>query len=110
MRTPHPPVVGVVEVWHSEDGWGVLRTPDGIKVWCHFAHLPRDGDHVLIAGEAARFDYETPGQDGYEARVFSGAEPVVPRPPVAGPEMPAVDESGAYWSSLTVTWDEPPKP
>ena len=74
MRTPHPPVVGTVEVWH-EDGWGVLRTPDDVGVWCHFSQVEMDGYRSLEPGQRVSFDYETPGQHDYEARVLTSVKP-----------------------------------
>lgn len=71
VTTPHPPVEGTVAVWHDEDGWGVLLTPDGVEVWCHFSHVLMEGYRSLRPGEAVVFDYETPGQDGYPARVLT---------------------------------------
>lgn len=107
MRTDHPSVVGVVEVWHSEDGWGVLRTPDGLSVWCHFSQVAVDGYKELAVGEQVRFDYETPGQDGCDGRVLISAQPldagiagVVQEP------SPPSDMSGAYESHLVITFDE----
>lgn len=75
MRTPHPPVVGTVEAWHGENGWGVLRTPDGMAVWCHFSQVEMDGYRSLEPGQRVFFDYEVPGQDGYEARVLTSVKP-----------------------------------
>ena len=75
MRTPHPPVVGTVEVWHGEDGWGVLRTPDDVAVWCHFSQVVMDGYRSLEPGQRVSFDYEVPGQNGYEARVLTSVRP-----------------------------------
>jgi cold shock CspA family protein len=33
----HAFVVGTVQEWYGEEGWGVLRTPDGLSVFCHFS-------------------------------------------------------------------------
>lgn len=74
-REPHDPVVGVVVEWRDEDGWGVLRTPDGLSVWCHFSQLDMEGYRTLAPGSAVAFEYETPGQDGYRARVRTNARP-----------------------------------
>ena len=108
MRTAHPSVVGVVEAWHNEDGWGVLRTPDGLSVWCHFSQVDvDDGYRELTAGEQLRFDYETPGQDGCDGRVLTSAQPLaaggaaVVREPLPPSGMP-----GAYASHLVITFDE----
>ncbi len=75
MRTPHPFVNGEVLVWHDEDGWGVLKAPDGTNVWCHYSQVEMDGYRSLRPGERVTFDYERPGQDGYPARVLSVARP-----------------------------------
>jgi cold shock CspA family protein len=73
--TPFPPVVGTVETWHDGEGWGVLRTPDGLSVFCHFSNVEMDGPKALVAGTSVWFDYETPGQDGCDARVLTAARP-----------------------------------
>src|SRR4051794_18081930 len=68
-RIAHGTVTGTVRVWHAEEGWGVLTAPDDIEVWCHFSNIEMRGYRVLSAGQSVDFDYETPGQDGYPARV-----------------------------------------
>ena len=75
MITPHAPVTGTVEVWHAEHGWGVLRTPDDVAVWCHFSQVEMEGYRSLEPGQRVSFDYETPGQDGYAARVLTSVKP-----------------------------------
>jgi cold shock CspA family protein len=47
---PFPPVIGTVEVWHDEQGWGVLRTPDGLSVFCHFSNIEIEGYADLTEG------------------------------------------------------------
>lgn len=76
MRTPHELVVGTVRDWYDEDGWGVLLTPDGLTVFCHFSAVAVDGYATLTPGIRVSFDYETPGQDGCDARVLTTARPV----------------------------------
>jgi len=110
MRTPFPPVVGTVETWYDERGWGVLRTPDGLSVFCHFSDVEVDGYVELSVGESIWFDYETPGQDGCDARVRTAA-----RSGVADSEIPLGKKrrnkqnlpSTAIRSSLTVTITHP---
>jgi len=76
VRTPHEPVVGTVQEWNDVDGWGVLLTPTGLTVWCHYSQLKLAGHQALIPGSQVSFDYETPGQDGCDARVLTAARPV----------------------------------
>jgi CspA family cold shock protein len=76
VREPHETVTGTVDSWSYEEGWGVLRTPDGLSVFCHFSNIPGPGYRSLQPGTAVHFDYETPGQDGCEARVRTAARPV----------------------------------
>lgn len=71
-----PTVVGEVESWNAEVGWGVLRTPDGLSVFCHFSRLDGPGFRMLSPGQRVRFDYRTPGQDGWDASVMTRATPV----------------------------------
>ena len=108
MSSTHDAVIGTVEVWHAEDGWGVLRTPDGVSVWCHFSHIVADGYHEVSAGDRVRFDYETPGQDGCEGRVLTAAHPVADddsvSPRDAAPTPP--DMSGAYRSELRIVFED----
>jgi CspA family cold shock protein len=76
--------VGTVRVWHHEQGWGVIdspETPGGC--WAHFSHLWNDGIPAAGPGEVVRvsggyrevfegetvdFEWEHPGQDGYAYR------------------------------------------
>lgn len=105
MRTPFPPVVGTVEAWHSEDGWGVLRTSDGLSVFCHFSDVEVQGYAELLVGSSVWFDYETPGQDGCDARVLTAARPGDANPDVPlGRLVPKIAEppSSAFQSRLTV--------
>ena len=76
MRTPHAQVTGTVEKWNDEEGWGVLQTPDGLSVWCHYSQVQVAGHKSLASGTRVSFDYETPGQDGCDAHVLSEARPV----------------------------------
>jgi len=64
-----PEVHGTVETRYAEEGWGVLRTPDGLSVFCHFSHIEADGYRELHTGQKVTFDYRTPGQDGCDASV-----------------------------------------
>ena len=77
MRTPYEPVIGTVRDWYDRDGWGVLLTPDGLTVFCHFSDVDVDGYKTLTPGTSVSFDYETPGQDGCDARVLTAAKPLV---------------------------------
>jgi CspA family cold shock protein len=100
MREVHAAVVGTVEVWHAEDGWGVLRTPGGLSVWCHFSHVIAEGYRELSAGDRVSFDYETPGQDGCEGRVLTAAAPVADDGSVAAAAGTSQDMSGAHTNVL----------
>jgi cold shock CspA family protein len=106
MRTSFPPVVGTVDAWHGEDGWGVLRTPDGLTVFCHFSDVEADGYVELSVGSSVWFDYETPGQDGCDASVVTAARPGAANLDVPlGTLVPKVFEppSSAFRSRLTIT-------
>ena len=67
--TDFPQTAGTVESWDAEEGWGVLRTPDGLTVFCHYSHIEADGYRELHSGQKVVFDYRTPGQDGCDASV-----------------------------------------
>jgi CspA family cold shock protein len=66
-----PRVVGSVEWWSSEEGWGCLTTdqaPGGV-----FVHFPEVAGHAdLRPGEPVEFDLEDypHGQDGYFFRAY----------------------------------------
>ena len=69
-----------VREWHDDLGWGVLdspETPGGC--WTHFSDVDTpclgyvDGAEVseykcLSTGEEVEFEWETPGQDGFDYR------------------------------------------
>ena len=108
MSTPFAPVVGTVERWHDEDGWGVLRTPDGLSVFCHHSHIEVLGYAHMPVGSPVWLDYETPGQDGCDARVLTAA-----RPGVADPEVPlgtlvpkTPGPLSVFRSRFTITYDD----
>lgn len=71
-RDVNGPVDGTVVSWNDEEGWGVVSSPavDG-EVWTHFSNIKVTGYKSLRAGEAVRFTYETPGQDGFPHRAVS---------------------------------------
>ncbi len=71
-REIHGPVEGTVVVWHTDEGWGAVASPDvDGDVWTHFSNIRGPGFKVLSAGQPVRFTYETPGQDGFSHRAVS---------------------------------------
>jgi CspA family cold shock protein len=110
VRTPHAAVIGEVASWSDEDGWGVLTTPEGLSVFCHFSQIDQAGYRSLAPGTAVYFDYEVPGQDGCDARVLTAARPALnagPNPPLTAPSRePARGEPSAEVSGLTIIWDD----
>jgi CspA family cold shock protein len=95
---------GTVRVWHAEDGWGVVdspETPGGC--WVHFSQVAVDGYRALTVGQAVVLEWESPGQDGYPYRALrawpSGEEPAPP-PPLQPP-------GPGFASTLTLFFDEP---
>lgn len=108
MSTPFPPVVGSLERWHHQEGWGVLRTSAGLSVFCHYSDVEVHGYADPQVGSLVWFDDETPGQDGCDARVLTAARPGRANPDVPlgtlkrkSPEPPSL----AFRSRLTVTYD-----
>ncbi len=98
---------GTVREWHDEQGWGVLdspATPGGC--WAHFSAVQLTGYRTLTPGAAVRFVFERADQDGFAFRAVQvfppGVEAAVP-PSIGGP-------SGAYRSTLTITFDDPDAP
>ena len=66
FRSPHE-VVGVVEWFDQEHGWGVLTSPDlPDTCFVHVSNIQVDGYRYLTEGQDVRFSYEKPGflQDG----------------------------------------------
>lgn len=65
------PIVGIVESFDEDEGWGVLIAPD-LPSGCfvHFSNIEMEGYRRLRAGQKVRFTYEEPGflQDGYPYR------------------------------------------
>jgi CspA family cold shock protein len=104
---PFPPVIGTVEVWHDEEGWGVLRTPDGLSVFCHFSNIEIEGFADLTEGTPVWFDYMTPGQDGCDASVLTAARPDAARTEVPlGQLIPKKLRSrSAFVSQLKIKFD-----
>jgi CspA family cold shock protein len=106
---PFPPVVGTVEVWHDEEGWGVLRTPDGLSVFCHFSNVEIEGYAYLTEGTAVWFDYITPRQDGCDASVLTAARPDAARTDVPLGQLVPKKFAGprsAYVSSLKIKFND----
>ncbi|WP_236077678.1 cold shock domain-containing protein [Rhodococcus sp. P1Y] len=81
---PVPPrtgehVQGTVEVWHAEEGWGVIasaKTPGGC--WIHISDVVGSGFKQLTVGQNVDLEFEDlaakyPGgnQDGYRYRAIS---------------------------------------
>jgi CspA family cold shock protein len=74
--------VGSVRVWHREEGWGVIDSPDTPGgCWAHFSHLWHEdlpqagpGEVVEVSGgfrelfvaETVDFQWRTSRQDGYD--------------------------------------------
>lgn len=98
-------VIGRVRVWHEDEGWGVVdspETPGGC--WAHFSHAAVAGYAAFAAGDEVHLEWEAPGQDGWPFRAVRlwpvGAEPVE--------RSPSRDAGGAYHSTLTLSFDDPP--
>src|SRR5947209_1839094 len=94
---------GTVRDWHSYDGWGVIdsdATPGGC--WAHYSAAAVDGYRSFTAGQPVWLEWEAADQDGYGFRATrfwpQGAEP-------ATPNDIAQESSGAYRSTLTLTFD-----
>ncbi len=107
VRTPHAPVNGSVVEWRDEEGWGVLIAPDGTQVWCHFSQVQMDGYRSLRVGDTVTFDYETPGQDGYPARVLTVVRSSAQfrlRSPTYGSEYQALASSDAGTTVVGATF------
>ncbi len=68
VPTPEP-VVGVVRVWHHEQGWGVVdasEAPGGC--WVHSSAVEATGYRELRAGQQVLLEAEAAEQDGFHYR------------------------------------------
>jgi cold shock protein len=95
-------VDGVVRAWHSDQGWGVIETPDTPGgCWTHFSHIAMRGHRELVPGQAVALDWEMADQDGYSYRAVrvwpAGSDPV---------EQVAERDSTAYSSTLTLRFQD----
>lgn len=95
---------GEVRVWHADEGWGVVDSPDTPGgCWAHFSAVLVAGYRALDAGALVELTYEAAEQDGYSFRAVevwpAGQAPVREHPQVWGP-------SAAYRSVLTLTFDD----
>ena len=97
-------VDAVVREWRDEEGWGVVdspQTPGGC--WVHFSAIATAGYRTAHAGQDVQLEWEPADQDGFAYRAVR----LWPSGDV--PAEPVVEEGGgAYQSSLTLTFDEPP--
>jgi CspA family cold shock protein len=67
--SPKTEVTGTVRAWYSEEGWGVLVSPDlEGTAFAHFSAVDMPGYRDLQEGQPVQFQYETPGQDGCDHR------------------------------------------
>jgi CspA family cold shock protein len=58
-----------VRVWHDEEGWGVLdspETPGGC--WAHFSAIEMPGFRALSVGQVVALEWEAAEQDGWHYR------------------------------------------
>ena len=96
--------VGTVRLWHAEEGWGVIDSPDTPGgCWAHFSAVLVPGYRTLEAGGAVTFTFELARQDGYP---FRAVEVWVGEPSPAGSTAEVAGPSPAYRSALTLTFDD----
>jgi cold shock protein len=99
---------GVVRTWQSDEGWGVIDSPDTPGgCWAHFGSVQVPGYRALEAGQSVTFEYEAVRQDGFQFRAIE-VWPTGREPYRSTPETPAA--SDAFRSGLTVTFDQPEQP
>jgi CspA family cold shock protein len=90
---------GRVREWHSEDGWGVIdspETPGGC--WAHYSAVLVPGYKSLDLGQDVELVFEVASQDGYSFRAVEvwplGQAPVRTPPEPPGP---------GYTSTLSIS-------
>jgi len=92
---------GTVSQWSSHEGWGVIEsvdTPGGC--WAGFSVILGTGNELvaLTVGAVVPFTWEAAEQDGFGFRATSvGSGRAV---------TPTVGPSAAYFSTLTISYDE----
>lgn len=96
--------LGSVRSFDADEGWGVIDGPDVPGgCWVHFSTIAVDGYRQLVPGQRVAFRAEAAEQDGFAFRAVKvwtvGVEPAIQ------PGEPG--RSGAYHSSLTLTFDQP---
>jgi cold shock protein len=74
-----------VRVWHDEEGWGVVDSPETRGgCWVHFSHVDLDGYRSLRGVDTVELEYREAAQDGYP---FTAVRVRVPgQPAAASPE------------------------
>ncbi|MEV0438400.1 cold shock domain-containing protein [Streptomyces spectabilis] len=92
---------GVVSEWNSDEGWGVLASPDlEGPVWAHFSSIDAEGFRELSVGDPVVFSVEEEEQDGYRWRA------VHVRAGGGIPGRESQDDDGpGYSSGLDITFD-----
>ena len=103
MSTP-----GEVRVWHDEEGWGVIdspETPGGC--WAFYSTVAIAGFQKLSDNQLVEMEWESAQQDGFDYRTLRvwprGEEPYDSPPPA-----PVSEGDTAYRSTLTIYFDDPP--
>lgn len=97
-------VAGTVRVWHVDQGWGVIdspETPGGC--WAGFPAVATAGYRCLETQSIVMLDWERADQDGYgyrATRVWSAGDD-----PVDGGAHLS-NSSGAYSSRLVIDGEE----
>src|SRR4051812_48391655 len=96
---------GIVRTYNADEGWGVIDGPDVPGgCWVHFSVLAMDGYRQLTPGQRVSFRAEAAAQDGFAYRAAkvwtSDTEP--------DDQQRNDASSGAYHSTLTLTFHEPP--
>lgn len=95
-------VRAVVREWWDDEGWGVVESPETPGgCWAHCSAVAVAGYRTLQPGQEVSLEWEAAAQDGFDHRA------VRLWPAGEAPATPTIDGSngGAYWSTLTVTFD-----
>jgi cold shock protein len=60
---------GVVKLWKTEEGWGVVSSselPSGRDAWAHFSDILAEGYRFLESGDQVEFEIIQRRQDGFD--------------------------------------------
>ncbi|MQS05885.1 cold-shock protein [Streptomyces alkaliphilus] len=99
---------GVVRIWHTEDGWGVIESPETPGgVFAHFSVIdaPAGTFRSLHPGDPVDFEWEHGIQDELHFRA-TWVKPAGSEHGERSAGEAEGEDGDAYTSTLKIRWDE----